>query len=139
MKIFYDNDGDKNFRITISKKIFLKGVSIICRAFLIRFVSIDAEIKFKMIKENVHRRSDRVFGSTMSDSDQLESSDEDENVKKELSNEDRANEAEEEEEFEDEEDDEIEPLLTYSRIRGDVPNIIKNESITCMTINEKVS
>lgn len=92
-----------------------------------------------MIKENVHRRSDRVFGSTMTDSDQLESSDEDENVKKERNNEDRANEAEEEEEFEDEEDDEIEPLLTYSRIRGDVPNIIKNESITCMTINEKVS
>lgn len=55
------------------------------------------------------------------------------------SNFDNENVENDEDDLEDDEEDEIEPKLTYSRLRGDMPNILKNEFITCMTSHEKVN
>ena len=38
----------------------------------------------------------------------------------------------------DDDDDDDEPKFTYSRIRGDVSNILKTESITSIATHEKV-
>jgi len=44
-----------------------------------------------------------------------------------------------EEEEEEEEDDEQEPRLAYSRMKNDINEILKNDSVSCIKANHKVS